>query len=399
MAFLLPMSEHTDYKSKQHTFNKYGGRLWWLPVVLLAILWGCGSTPKGQTNDTSGQSVVTHATLLHITKHDGFTRVDVSDPWDTLHTLATYLLVPQSDKLPPQLPKGTVVRTPLKKLVAFSAVHAALASELGCLQQVCGLCDKDYVCSSALKEALENGTIKDMGPAMQPSLELIKACGADALLISPFRDRLPGPAERLGIPVIVCADYMETSPLGRAEWMRFYGLLMGCEERADSLFNAVEQQYNLWKNKAKASQEKPSLMVDMRTGPVWYVAGGCSTMGTLYADAGLNYIYRDNKERGSVALDFEQVVSACHNADIWMLKYGQKGDITYQSLISDDPRYSKFKAWKERRVVGCNTLSTPFYEETPFHPERLLAEMVQMFHPELQTQDFKPHYLQPLKER
>ncbi len=340
-----------------------------------------------------------YATLLRGERTDSFVRIDVLDPWDTSQVAMTYVLVPRSHNVPTALPHGTLVRTPLQRLVAFSAVHASLCNELGRLSHVSGVCDAEYVGSAALKKALHNGTLRNFGSAMQPSTEQIIQAGADALLISPFRDRVPGPAERLGIPVIACADYMEASPLARAEWVKFFGLLLNCESTADSIFARVEKTYNDLKATAAHVKQRPTLMIDLKTGPVWYVAGGRSTMGTLYHDAGLTYQFADNAERGSVALDFEQVFSRCAQSEYWLIKYGEATDKTYASLLLDEPRYRHFRPWRERHIACCNTLRTPYYEETPFHPERLLSELIYTFHPELRPTAFQPRYIFPLQEQ
>lgn len=370
--------------------------------LLIALLSG-GIAMSSCHREMSGEIMTDsiafrYVTLLAMGRTDSFTRVDIADPWHKGQTAATYILIPSDKPLPRQLPSGTIIRTPLKRAVAFSAVHAALANDLGCLSQIAGVCDADYICSAPLRKALAEGSLANFGQAMQPTIEQIVAHKADGLLISPFRDHVPGPVERLGIPVIACADYMETSPLGRAEWMRFYGMLLGCEARADSLFAEVETRYMKWKAIATKAKSRPTLMVDLRTGPVWYVAGGRSTMGRLYADAGLAYLFASDTVSGSVPLDFERVYTRCSEADYWFMKYGNATDCTYASIAANDARYKRFKPWSERHIVGCNTLRTPFYEETPFHPDKLLEEFVQTFHAELRTHSFSARYIAPLTE-
>lgn len=372
-------------------------------LSLLIVVLPCGMSMlscHGKTSEeaTTSDIAFRYATLLSVGRTDSFTRVDIADPWHKGQTAATYLLIPSDKPLPKHLPQGIIVRTPLKRAVAFSAVHAALAENLGCIGQIIGVCDADYICSAPLRKALAEGSLANFGQAMQPAIEQIVAHKADGLLISPFRDHVPGPVERIGIPVIACADYMETSPLGRAEWMRFYGMLLGCEARADSLFDEVEARYMKWKAIATKAKSHPTLMVDLRTGPVWYVAGGRSTMGRLYADAGLAYLFASDTVSGSVPLDFERVYTRCSEADYWFMKYGNATDYTYASIAANDARYKRFKPWNERHIVGCNTLRTPFYEETPFHPDKLLEEFVQTFHPELRASDFSAKYIAPLTE-
>ena len=366
-------------------------------LSLMACLIVGSCRPAAPTTATGDTLVFRHAHLLTAQRTDSFTRVDIADPWHEGATAATYILVPRHAPLPHNLPSGIVLRTPLARVVAYSAVHAALADELGVLSQVSGVCDVDYITSPSLRAAIQAGQLADYGSSMQPAVEQLMANKVDALLISPFRDQVPGPAEQIGIPVIACADYMEATPLGRAEWMRFYGMLWGMEQRADSLFADVERTYTNLRTQAAQAATRPTLMVDLRTGPVWYVAGGRSTMGTLYADAALEYLYRDDVHSGSVALNFEQVFARCSQADFWLVKYGRATDYTYATLAQDDSRYTRFRPWREHHVVGCNTLSSPFYEETPFHPERLLDEVIQTFHEDLRSPTFAPKYLKPLQ--
>ncbi|MDO5751243.1 MAG: ABC transporter substrate-binding protein, partial [Rothia sp. (in: high G+C Gram-positive bacteria)] len=156
--------------------------------------------------------------------------------------MARYVLVPRTQPLPHYLPQGTLIRTPLQRAVLTTSVHAALLLDLHAERAIAGLTDTAYIVSPEVRQLLCQG-VKSMGTALQPDLELMQAARADALLTSPFEGDGSARAQRLGIPQIACADYMESSPLGRAEWMRFYGRLFGQAERADSLFAAVEQHY------------------------------------------------------------------------------------------------------------------------------------------------------------
>lgn len=344
------------------------------------LLFSCATSHSGEEPQSSP---LKYASLLTIEEDDSLTRVCIADPWHPNTPLATYLLIPADKPLPHSLPQGIVVRTPLRRAVVTTSVHAALLNELGAAQCVAGLTDTAYIVSPEVRSLLKKG-VRSMGTSMQPDLELMRAAQADAVFISPFENAGHGSLERLGVPLIECADYMESSPLGRAEWMRFFGRLTGRAKEADSLFNEVERSYTEIKEKAAASTTpRPTVMCDLLTGGTWYQPGGNSTMGRLIADAGGAYLWAARKESGSISLNLETVYARAHEADIWLVKYGQATPLTYAQMASDSPQYQRFRPWQTRSVYACNTLLTPFYEETPFHPERLLRELAAIFHPDV----------------
>ena len=176
---------------------------------------------------------------------------------------------------------------------------------------------------------------------------------------------------------------METSALGRAEWMKFYGRLFGRAEVADQLFSEVSENYLALKAQASQAGNRPTVITDLKTGSVWYVPGGQSTQGKLWADANVAYPYADDSHSGSLALSFEAVFEKAGDADIWVMRYNRPQDMTYQGLVADYHGYAELKAFKSHQVYGCNTGHTAFYKETPFHPDRLLRDYIQISHPEI----------------
>lgn len=349
-------------------------------LILLFALVLLTACQRGTTEAGVG---VKYATLLSIEPADSFTRVDVRDAWHTDRTLHTYILVPKDATLPHDLPEGTLLRTPLCRLVVGSSVHASLLCDLDARHTIVGLCDTAYILHPTLREDLRTGCIASMGAAYSPDLERLVSVRPDAMLVSPMEGSNYGALERADVPLIECADYMETSALGRAEWMKFFGLLVGREAATDSLFTAITTAYDSLRTAATAIAKRPRLMVDMKQGDAWYVPGGHSYLGGLYADAGADYVFKDNETSGSVAYSAEKVLTAAAAADVWLIKYGQSADITYNSLAADDALYRRFRPWNDRRIFGCNTLRVPFYEEAPFHPDRLLRDLVRIFHPEV----------------
>ena len=367
-----------------------------LMIFVLAFC-GCGQRTETYVSEKNDTLVWRHASLLSMVETDSFTFVSIENPWKSGSSLHRYVLVPHSAPLPQNIPEGTVIRTPLKRAVAFTSVHASLLCDFNALFSLIGVCDAEYIMRRELKNGLQNGSILDLGKAMQPNTERIVSANCDALLVSPFQNNTFGVLEDLNIPIVECADYMERSPLARAEWMRFYGRLFGQGVRADSLFAEVEKRYLDIHQKAKQAKSRPRLMIDMLLGSVWYVPGGNSTMGRIYQDAGADYIFSYLPESGSVSLSFETVYEKAHDADLWFLKYGSPEDYSYKSLRENDTRYADFRPWQQRHVYGCNTSRTPFYDDIPFHPDVFLNELVAVCHPELCDSLFVPRYIFPLK--
>lgn len=365
-------------------------RLFFFLSFLFLFLSAC------QTSVVSEDNGWHYASLLQIERTDSFTRVDVRDAWHEGKTLQTYLLVPRESKMPRHLPQGTVVRTPLQRVVAFSSVHAALLHDLGCSVSLIAMTDTAYAVDKRLKDDLRKGCLHDAGSSMSPSVERLLMLKPDGLLVSPMEGQSYSLLEKAGLSLIACADYLETSALGRAEWMRFFGLLMGCEPHADSLFNGIAERYDSLCQAVKEIPGRPTLLCDTKQGTGWYVPGGNSYLGQLYADAGANYLFANRPESGSAALPVETVLSQGHDADIWLVKYGAASDLTYAQLANDYAPYKMLRPWKERHIWGCNTLRIPFYEEAPFHPDLLLRDVVKILHPEL-LPNHSLRYYEPLK--
>ncbi|MDE7379110.1 MAG: ABC transporter substrate-binding protein [Paraprevotella sp.] len=325
-----------------------------------------------------------YAENLTLLRNDSFTVARLRNPWDTAATLHTYILIERDQPQPSQLPEGTVVRVPLRRAVVYSSVHCSLLDELEVLDAVGGVCDPTYIQMEKIQKGIREGRIQDYGDSMNPDIERIMDTHPDALMPSPFENSGGyGRLEKLQIPIIECADYMETSPLGRAEWIRFYGRLFGRTQQADSLFLAIEQQYNTLKAQAAGCAGRPTVLSDLRTGGSWYVPGSRSTISRLYADAAARSVFDDRPESGSVALSFETVFEQAQNADFWLVKYYRSTDMTRSDLKADYASYARFRPFAEGRIYGCNTSHVRYYEETPFHPERLLADFVALFHPEV----------------
>jgi iron complex transport system substrate-binding protein len=306
--------------------------------------------------------------------------------------------VDKDKEVPQNLPEGIIVRTPLSKALVYTATHCNLIHELGAVKSIGGICEIQYIKVPEIVEGCKNGTIVNAGEGTNPDIEKIIDLHPDALLLSPYENSGGhGQVEKLKIPIIECADYMETSALGSAEWIRFFGMLFGCEAKADSIFADVEKNYNELKQLATQQAKKPKLMCEWKSGSAWYVPGGRSTTGKLYADAGADYAFAHYPNSGAVPLSFETVFDKAQDADIWLMKYNKANDRTMTSMREDYAPYAQFKAYKQKQVYGCNTAYKRYYEDFPFHPDRVLKELIKIFHPSL-LPEYELKYFDKLME-
>lgn len=368
-------------------------------LLSLFLCSACSYQGKNNMLQSGGDTLtLKYVENLQLIKYKDYTLTTLRNPWDTTKILHTYILIDKNKPQPSQLPQGTVVQIPLERSLVYSSVHCSLLDELQAINRIKGVCDLPYISIPSIQEGCRNGRIINAGNSMSPDIEKIIDMHPDAILLSPYENSNGyGRIEKLNIPIIECADYMETSPLGRAEWMRFFGLLYGCETQADSLFAKVEKEYSEVKMKASLMSNHPSVFSELKIGSTWYVAGGNSTTSKFFADAGARYIFAELPQSGSVALSSETVFDKAQHADFWFIKYNQETDKTYAELKNDYALYAQFDAFKNQHIYGCNTHYVRFYEESPFHPEYLLKDFVSIFHPHL-LPDYKPRYFHPFSK-
>jgi len=351
-------------------------------VLVSLLLLSCGGRTAHFMG--SGDSLkFKYATLPSVVEYDGYTVVTLNNPWKAGKELHTYVLVPRDVEVPFHLPKGTVIRTPLERVVVFTTVHSSLMMALGCIDKIAGVADLKYIKIPWVQQQAKAGKIVDCGDGMNPLIEKIIDLHPDAILLSPFENSGGyGKLEEIDIPLFECAEYMEISPLARAEWMRIYGLLFGCQEKADKLFAEVDKNYNNLKKQAQDAGVGRTVLFDKIIGnSVWYVPGGRSTMGQMIQDAGGQYLWADDNHSGSLPLPFESVLVKALDADVWMLRYDSDKPMKLQQLLAEQEGYSQFEAYQTGEVYGCNVRTSLFYEEAPFRPDRLLSDFIQIMHP------------------
>ena len=432
-------------------------------LLALLVLTACqgGKTTAGEAEE--GDTLkMKYAKLLTIVKYGEkgtasldkdaedaeyqYAEVNVANPWKAGTLLHRYILIPkgkEGDKtvtrLALQRTSGMgcttdTVRTPVERSAVFIAPHCQLMYELGCQQAIRGVCDLNYINIPDVRKraafagkassgnassgnassgnASAQNSIVDCGSSMAPDIERIIALKPEAILVSPFENSGGyGKLDKLHIPIIEAADYMESSPLGRAEWMKFYGMLFGkdknisttvagkalttvagkaseatlpasCELKADSLFAKIEKEYLKLKAEAGKLPKGLSILTERKTGNVWYVPGGQSTIGILLKDANARYIFSDDKHSGSLPMSPEQILAKGSQVDVWAFKYFGGAPLSQVQLLQEYDGYKALAAFSRGNIYQVDTSTVPYFELTSFHPELLLREFIILAHGE-----------------
>ena len=359
-----------------------------LPLVLAPAVLSLSCGSKSENFDyedvATADTLTHHAHYLTITDQgNGAVNVDIADPWNQGRYLGRYVLVHRDSTLPENLPKdATVLRVPLERMAVYSSVHASGLEELGALGSIVAVADgKYFAADDSINALIRGGKIADIGPAASPSAELLAASQAQAVLRSPM-EGITAPALPSSIIPLEFADYLETSPIARAEWILFLGELTGKRARASEILTEVIDTYSDLVFKAStAGSPNPRVLTESEYSGVWYVPAGESYMARLISDAGGDYLWADTKGTGSLALSMEKVAERGLDADVWILRtFGYTA--TPASLRAANPRYGSFRPVKDDMVYGCDTAVKPIFNDIAFHPERILADYVTIFHPE-----------------
>ncbi len=375
----------------------------WKMIVIPAIVAGmAGCNGHGGESHADGENVFEEAVFIK-GMPDGEDRLEivVRNPWDSTGILADYMLVnggvakdderegELADKENRENSNKIRLELPLKRLIVYSSVHAALLAELGYADAIAGVADAAYIKTPEIVDRLKDGRITDIGSSMEPSLEKIISLDPDAILISPYQNAGHGVVDKAGIPVIECADYMETTPLGRAEWSKFYAMLVeGIAPSNGRIFEQSRERYNLLAKKAQTYSDKPKVVTEWQSNGNWLMPGGRSYAGQLLVDAGATYPFADNKSPGSIPMNYEKAFMAAQDADFWLLKsFGE--ELTLEDVARNHPLNRRIWAYSNGGIYYANTATTDLFEETPFHPDLLLADYVTIFH---QTGDSLRYY-------
>ncbi len=363
-------------------------------VLMLTFVVACAPKTKEDVERTQGDNLMRHARNIAVYEKDYGYRMEVICPWDTTLSLGSFAIVKDTAKAVEKDITG-VLRVPVKSVISFSATQWAVFLRLGEIDRVKGILEGRFVTDSTMRELLAQQKVYDIGTEAAADIERMIQLQPDALLYSPYFDGNQGGLNVTGAVLFPFADYMENTPLGRAEWIRVIGILAGCEEKADAWFDDIERRYNALSGLCANVKHRPTVFSDLAFNGQWYVAGGKSYIAKLFADAGADYIWKDNPSTASVPMDAESILAKAQKADYWRVINSLPTPMTYATLAKENPVYPLFDAFKKHQIIVCDILKTGYFEQSQCEPDLLLADFIHFFHPELLTDewaDYQPHY-------
>ena len=354
-------------------------------IMLCILLVSCASPQKPQETPAQdlGENLMRYAHNVAVYEMPYGHLMEIRNPWNSTDCLGRFALLNDSDAYGDSLPTNVVpIQIPIQSAVSFSATQWSVFMRLGEIDRVKGILEGRYVHDSTMQSMLASGAMCDLGTEAAIDCEKLIQLQPDAILYSPYFD---GNQDNLKISDAVLfpfADYLENTPLGRAEWIRVIGLLSGRQPEADAWFDSIAMNYNALKDNCSNVSERPSVFSDLAFNGQWYIAGGKSYIAQLFADAGADYIWKDNDSPASFPLDPETILAKAQHADFWRIANSSSTPMTYDALERESPIYPLFDACKNRKVIVCDIRKVGYFENSQIEPDILLADFIYFFHPE-----------------
>ncbi|MCS6992961.1 MAG: ABC transporter substrate-binding protein [Anaerolineales bacterium] len=331
---------------------------------------------------------IEYAAGLTIEYHNSYKVITVKTPWPGASESMAYALVQCGAPRPEGFLEEQIIEVPAKTIITMSTTYLPALDELGLLDRLVGVDDTTYVNNPTVLKMAEDGKLASIGYGsgvnvekvleLSPSLVMTYGSGA------PEYDAHPVLLQA-GQKVVVNAEWMDTTPLGRAEWLKFIAVFFNKEAKAEALFDQIEQDYQKLVALTASVSQKPTVFTGSAYQGTWYMPGGQSFAAAFLRDAGANYLWRDDPSTGSLPLSFEAVFEKAKDADYW-LNVGFVGAL--DDLKGMDPRYADFAAFQKGNVWNNDAKTNSsggndYYESAVLHPERVLADLIFIFHPDL----------------
>jgi iron complex transport system substrate-binding protein len=354
-------------------------------LSLFFVLVACREGNQNRTEPSSNR----YAGGFAISEEDGITVLTIKNPWEKARDVEVkYYLVGRDMEVPSSLSGKNIIRTPLKSVICLSTTHLGFLDKIGEIGSVSGISGGIYVTNPEVLRRLQNGEIPDVGYGQNLNYEEIIRLKPDVVMVYGVDSDVTGILGKfrdLGIATVLNAEYLENSPLGKAEWIKFAGALFDKQEWADSVFISIENEYNRLKDLVPSGNSRPGVMMGLPYRDAWWVPGGKSYMANLIGDAGGNYLGLDNSSRESYVISFEQALVWASQAEVW-LNVGMVN--SRQEIIAADSRFARFGVFNNGKIYNNNKRTTmsggaDFWESGVAAPEKILSDLISIFHPGL----------------
>ncbi len=371
-----------------------------LKYLLFIVFCFVSCSKKSNLNINSAPNSLKYAKGLEIYNYPNFTILKVTKPWPNATKSFTYICAKSLKNIPDSLSKYTFIKVPVKEIVVTSTTHISSVEALNNTDKLVGFPNLNYISSKNVRERIKKGEIIELSD--KENLNFEKTINLNPQLIvglsidsetSKFNQ-----FEKAGIPVMYNADWVETTPLGKAEWVKFFGVLFDQQNKANKYFENIVTNYQNAKKMVTNQSKKPTVLSGAIFQDVWYAPQGESWMSQFMNDAGAQYIFSDTKGTGSLSLSFETVIDKALHADYWI---GPGEFNSFTEMIAANKHYAKFKAFQNKKIYSYamkkgETGGIIFYEDAPNRPDLVLKDLIAIFYPE-KFPNYKPSFIEPLK--
>jgi iron complex transport system substrate-binding protein len=321
--------------------------------------------------------------------HKHYKTVNVSRAWRDSKVLFKYVLVQCGTPTPEGFQSEQIIQVPIRSVIALSTTHLVQLEKLGVLDTLVGLNDFKNITTPAVLDKIKQNKLADVGNTSTPNIEKILSLTPD--LITSYGTGNPqndsyGKLLEAGLKVGIVSEYMESTPLGRAEWIKFLALFFNRESVAEKEFSQTASRYRSIANQVKSVKTRPTVFSGFSSKGIWYVPGGDSYVAKLLADAGSNYLWADDRSSGSLNLSFEQVYDRANQAEYWV--NGSQKWKTRSDVMQEEPRYEGFSSVKKGNLFNPIARLKPeggndYWVSGTSNPDVVLADLVKVFHPDL----------------
>lgn len=330
---------------------------------------------------------IQYAKGLEIYKYNGFSIMKITNPWPEAKENFTYILQEKNGIIPDSLKQFAVITIPIQSIVVTSTTHIPALELLGVENTLVGFPNTDYISSEKTRKRIDAGKLREVGVNEKLNTEVLIDMKPDLIVSfglnnsNPTLDNL----QKSGLTVMLNGDWTEQSPLGKAEWIKFFGALYGLDSKANTIFSEIEETYNSTLEIAKKASSKPTVLGGAMYQEQWYVPQGESWAAMFLKDANSQYLWADTKGNGGLSVSFEMVLEKAKNADFWIAP----GDFSSLKQMSDNnPHYNQFASFKNKKVYSYAVNKGAkggiiYFEWSPTRPDWVLKDLIKIFHPEL----------------
>ncbi|WP_299781393.1 ABC transporter substrate-binding protein [uncultured Formosa sp.] len=373
-------------------------------LVFFVLVFSCKDNTKTVkvVQEQGVDLLLKHAKGFSVTSYKNYKVLEIYSPWPKADKTFKFALINKENKDEVSLNSDdfeAVIPIPIERIVVTSTTHLPGLELLGESQKLVGFPGTKYVSSKKIRARIDADEVRELGKNEGVNTEVLLELRPEVVIAFGIdgNNNAMETVKKANIPVIYNGDWIEASPLAKAEWIKLFGVLFNKESKAESVYNTIETEYLEAKKLAENVAEKPSVFSGAMFKDVWYMPNGTSPEAQLLKDANANYLWKNTQGVGSLALNFETVFNKAKAANIWI---NPSIYSSYDALKSANNHYTKFEAFKQKQIYSMSntkgdTGGVLYYELGQSRPDLVLKDLIKICHPEL-LQDYDLFFFKKL---